>query len=104
MVRHGTLSPAEAAKHHFRHVITNVVGGRELGITVETHKIRLGAGDLMLLCSDGLTEMMTDEQIAAILHNEPTTQSACERLVQAANDHGGKDNITVVAARFTDDA
>ncbi len=100
MVRQGTLSPAQAAKHHFRHVITNVVGGRELGITVETHKVRLGSGDLMLLCSDGLTEMVPEEQIAAILQDQPDLQCACERLIAAANDRGGKDNITVVAARF----
>lgn len=100
MIRKGCLSPADAVGHQFRHVITNVVGGREAGVDVETHQIRIEPGDGMLLCSDGLTEMVTDEQILRILQETDDPQTACRRLASAANEAGGKDNITVVVARF----
>ena len=54
----------------------------------------------LLLCSDGLTEMVPDERIADVLGDEAEPQGACERLVAAANEKGGKDNITAVIARF----
>jgi protein phosphatase len=100
LVRHGQLSPEQAAHHHFRHVITNAVGGHERGIHVEVHKIDLRPGDCMMLCSDGLTEMVPDDRIAAVLHDESDPQTACQRLIAEANANGGKDNITVVVARF----
>jgi protein phosphatase len=55
---------------------------------------------LLLLCSDGLTEMVPDDDIVATLKDEADLQKACERLVAEANEKGGKDNITVVLARF----
>ena len=100
MVREGILKPAEAAHHQFRHVVTNVVGGVEAGIRAEVQKVDLQPGDVILLCSDGLTEMLADERIAAVLHAEPDPQAACDRLVTEANEQGGRDNITVIVARF----
>jgi len=100
MVRHGILSPAEAARHPNRHIITNVLGGHEPGVRVEMHKLDLEPNDVVLLCSDGLTEMVPDGLIAAILNEEQEPQHACERLVAEANEAGGKDNITAVVARF----
>ena len=59
------------------------------------------AGDRLLLCSDGLTEMVTDEAIATVLRAESDPAAACKRLVaQAQNDAGGRDNITAVIVRF----
>ena len=81
-------------------MVTNVLGGNEPGVRVELHRLGLEAGDILLLCSDGLTEMVPDPDIAAVLADEPEPQQACERLVALANDHGGRDNITVVVARF----
>jgi protein phosphatase len=81
-------------------VVTNAVGGREPGIQVETHKADLEAGDVLLLCTDGLTEMVPAEQIAAILQSEAEPRTACERLLAEANEQGGRDNITVIVARF----
>jgi protein phosphatase len=100
MVRLGTLSPQEAARHPHRHILTNALGGNAPGVRVEMHKLDLEAGDVMLLCSDGLTEMVPDARIAAILQEEQEPRRACERLVAEANERGGKDNITVVVACF----
>jgi protein phosphatase len=100
MVRRGVLGPEEAARHGFRHVITNVVGGNDPGVQVELHKLPLEAGDRMLLCSDGLTEMIADGEILGILQGEGEPEAACERLIVRANEEGGKDNVTVVVARF----
>jgi PPM family protein phosphatase len=100
MVRLGELSPAQAAHHPKRNVITNVLGGHEPGVHVEMHKLDLEPADVVLLCSDGLSNMVTDAQIAAILAEEQEPQRACERLVAEANEGGGKDNITAIVARF----
>ena len=100
MVSQGTLQPEEAARHRLRHVITNVVGGHDLGVKVECHRIELVADDMLLLCSDGLTEMIGDDRIAAVLQAHQDPRESCERLVAEANERGGKDNITVIAARF----
>jgi protein phosphatase len=100
LVRSGALRPEEVAGHRFRHVITNVVGGREAGVDVEAHALDIEAGDRLLLCSDGLTEMLTREAIEAVLLAEVEPEAACARLITQANDGGGRDNITVVIARF----
>jgi serine/threonine protein phosphatase PrpC len=100
MVRLGALSAAEASRHPHRHVVTNVLGGQEGGLLVEMHKLDLEPGDVVLLCSDGLTEMVPDARIAAILQEEREPRRACARLVAEANDLGGKDNITVLVACF----
>jgi protein phosphatase len=100
LVRRGALSPQEATRHPFRRMVTNVLGGNEPGVRVELHRLGLEAGDVLLLCSDGLTEMVPDPEIAAVLADEPEPQQACERLVALANERGGRDNITVVVARF----
>lgn len=100
MVQAGALSPQEATRHQLRHVITNVVGGSDKGVSVELHKLPLEAGDTLLVCSDGLTEMVPDGEVLDILKAEPDPQRACDRLVEQANANGGKDNITVIVARF----
>jgi serine/threonine protein phosphatase PrpC len=100
MVRRGILSPRAASDHPHRHVVTNVLGGSEHGAWVEMHKLTIEPEDVLLLCSDGLTEMVPDDGIAAILRDEREPARACERLVAEANGRGGKDNITAVVARF----
>ena len=76
------------------------MGGNEAGVDVEAHALEVHAGDRLLLCSDGLTEMLTNEAIAATLRAEPDPESACTNLVAQANDAGGRDNITVLIVRF----
>jgi protein phosphatase len=100
MVRRGELQPEQVATHRLRHVITNVVGGNEAGVNVEAHALDVHAGDRLLLCSDGLTEMVTNEAIAAVLRAEPDPEAACKTLVAQANDAGGRDNITALIVRF----
>lgn len=100
MVRAGTLDPAEAAGHRLRHVVTNVVGGPEEGVSVDAHAVELQAGDRLLLCSDGLTEMLSNEEIAVVLRDMSGPEDACQRLLDQANDAGGRDNITIVVVSF----
>jgi protein phosphatase len=100
MVRSGALRPDQVAGHRFRHVITNVVGGQEAGVHVEAHALEVQAGDRLLLCSDGLTEIVTNEAIAATLDAEPAPEDAAKKLLAQANDGGARDNITLIVVRF----
>ena len=101
MVRRGLLKQEEVAHHAYRHVVTNVVGGDDPGVQVEVHKLRLEEGDSLLLCSDGLTEMVPEDEILDLLTTDQRDPAAtCDRLVGRALDKGGKDNVTVVMARF----
>ena len=100
MVRSGAIEPEAAARHHLRNVITNAVGGSEPGIEVEIHRLQLEPGDVTLLCSDGLTEMLPDAELAEILASQPTPEAASRELVARANERGGQDNITAIVARF----
>jgi protein phosphatase len=99
MIRQGILSPNGEAGYPYRHIVTNIVGGSEPGVQVELRRLDLHSGDVLLLCSDGLSGMIPDGHIAAILREEPDPQRACERLVAQANERGGADNITVIVAR-----
>jgi len=100
MLRHGALSAEEAAQHRWRHVVTNAVGGDSAEVKVEVHKVQLEADDTLLLCSDGLTEMLPEDEIARILQIQADPEPASAQLVARANEAGGKDNITAVVAQF----
>jgi len=100
MVRHGDLSAEEAEDHYLRHVITNAVGGNTPEVKVELHKLRVTASDGILLCSDGLTNEVSDKDIAGVLKAEVDPEIVCRQLVARANDAGGSDNITVIYARY----
>jgi len=100
LVRLGDLSPKKAAGHPFRHVVTNVLEGAKPLVRVELQESDLRPDDVILLCSDGLTEMVSGNRIAAILKAESEPRRACERLVGEANEQGGNKNITVVVARI----
>jgi protein phosphatase len=104
LVRRGVLSADGESRHPYRHVVTNILGGSEPGVEVELHRLDFHPGDVLLLCSDGLTGMVPDDRIAVILREERDPRRACERLVADANLHGGKDNITVIVARVEEPA
>jgi len=102
MVRRGIIAPEDQDRHPGRHLVTNILGGKEPGVHAELHSLDLHADDVLLLCSDGLTEMVPDDRITSILEAEDQPQGACERLVGEANKRGGKDNITAIVARIKD--
>ncbi len=101
LTRRGLLSAEKAASHPWRRVVTNVLGGNERGVQVELYSLDLHSGDMLLLCSDGLTEMVPEEQIAGVLKKDAGPQQSCERLVAEANRLGGKDNITVIVSHIS---
>jgi len=96
----GALKPEDARHHSRRHVITNVLGGPRPGVHAEIHKVALRDGDTVLFCSDGLTEPVDDETIAAVLAREDDPDRACGQLIERALDAGGPDNVTVIVARY----
>ena len=100
MVRSGALRRDQVAEHELRHTITNVVGGPELGVKVEARALEVRDGDRLLLCSDGLTEMVTNDAIAATLDAEPAPEAAAKKLLAQANDGEASDNITLIVVRF----
>ena len=100
MVRSGALRRDQVAEHQLRHTITNVVGGPELGVNVEARALEVRGGDRLLLCSDGLTEMVTNDAIVAILEAEPAPEAAAKKLLAQANDGEAGDNITLIVVRF----
>ena len=95
MVKTGEITEAEAEVHPHRNVLTRSLG-TEADVQVDEDVVGLLDGDRLLLCSDGLTGMVTEDQIKAILETEPDPQRASDRLIKAANRAGGIDNITVV--------
>lgn len=97
--RRGLIDNEEANATGFRHVLTQFVGGGPARLHVELHEVDLWAGDLLLLCSDGLTEMVPSPQIADILMSSEDPETACQLLVERANQRGGRDNVTVAVAR-----
>ena len=101
-VRQGKLTPEQAEKHPQRSVITRALGP-ENAVEVDSFRIPARDGDIYLLCSDGLSGMVSDEQLASILAGGGQLQELAERLIEAANAGGGRDNITAVLFRLEDD-
>jgi protein phosphatase len=99
LIRQGRLTPAEAQDHPQRSVITRALGP-EPTVEVDTVSYPGSDGDVYLVCSDGLTTMVTEEQVAAILNGHSSLHDAGEALLAAANEAGGRDNITVVLVRL----
>jgi protein phosphatase len=103
MRRKGQLTDAQAEDHPQRSIITRALGP-EPEVQVDLQTVPAQAGDVFLICSDGLTTMLGDEQIAGILSRATSMQAAARKLVDEANRAGGRDNITVVAFRLEDAA
>jgi protein phosphatase len=101
LMRSGKLSPEEAETHPQRSVITRALG-TEPDIDVDTFTVEAEPDDVFLLCSDGLTDMVSDRDILAVLQESSDLQAAARALVEAANAVGGEDNITVVVFRIED--
>lgn len=99
LVRRGKLTEEEAAEHPQRSIITRALGP-EPDVEVDTRTYRAQDGDVLLLCSDGLTSMISEQLIAGILRGAEGLEAAGRELVDAANAAGGRDNITVVLFRL----
>jgi protein phosphatase len=95
LISTGQLRPDEARVHPQRNVIYRTVGDKERA-QVDFFVQDLNPGDSLLLCSDGLCGKVEDAEICRLVTHSRSPQEACEQLVQAGNDNGGDDNITVI--------
>jgi len=103
LVRGGKLSAEEAEHHPQRSVITRALG-TDPDVDVDTFTVDGRQGDVFVLCSDGLTDMVADDEIGAVLsERRESLEDAANELVRRANKAGGQDNITVVAFELTDE-
>jgi len=97
-VQAGMLTEAEAEKHPLRNVITRALGGA-LQVVPDASEIECQPGDVYLLCSDGLTGMVPEEEIQRIVTANDDLEAACQQLIEAANERGGLDNVTAVLVK-----
>ena len=101
LVRRGELTEQQAAEHPQRSIITRALGPEpDIDVDLRTHRVH--AGDVLLLCSDGLTGMIGEDEVQELLAGAPSLRDAGRALVDAANSAGGRDNITVVLFRLED--
>ena len=98
-VRHGILSPVEAERSEMQSVLLRALGS-EPQIEIDTEEHAVFARDTLLICSDGLTRMIIEPEIAGTLLVEPDANKAARKLVELANEAGGADNITVIVVRI----
>jgi protein phosphatase len=103
----GGISQDEVATHRLKHVLTAFLGDNAGDVRPDVQRLRLDDGDRVLLCTDGLTDLVPDEEIAECLAHRPNGQKdkassaqICQQLVQQALRAGGKDNVTVIVARY----
>jgi PPM family protein phosphatase len=94
----GLISPEQAQFATHKNLVTRALGVEDT-VLLEVNEFRIEDGDLYLLCSDGLSDMMSDERIAALLVTAGTLEEKAHALIDAANDSGGRDNISVILAQ-----
>jgi protein phosphatase len=97
----GAISPEEVSAHRLRHTLTSCLGGESAKIQMVVRHLRLKDGDRLLLCSDGLTDMISESEVAEVMRATEASDEACQTLVNLALQKGGADNITVVLARYS---
>jgi protein phosphatase len=99
LLRRQQITEADAREHPHRHVLTRALGVRENAVP-DLAELTPQAGDRVLMCSDGLTAHLQDDEILAQMMDQDDPQLACEALVHTANQRGGVDNITVLIVRY----
>jgi PPM family protein phosphatase len=97
----GLITPEQAEHSTIKNLVTRALGV-ESGVLMEVNEHAVELGDMYLLCSDGLSDMVNDAVIAKIMTSEPTLERQAQALIDAANDHGGRDNISVLLAEVTE--
>ncbi|HZI67746.1 MAG TPA: Stp1/IreP family PP2C-type Ser/Thr phosphatase [Thermoanaerobaculia bacterium] len=95
----GILTEEEAKTHPLKNVVTRALGGGP-SVSPDLKELSFVPGDEFIFCSDGLTTMLSDEEIHDLAESEPTPQDLCRKLVDTANERGGVDNITVVVVKL----
>jgi protein phosphatase len=100
LVSAGAITRQQAATHRLRGVLTQAIGGQSGQLRVEVHRLQLREGDRLLLCTDGLTDMVPEASIAEALAGSRSAQQICQDLVDLALNAGGKDNVSVCLAHY----
>ena len=100
LVDRGAFTAEQGDKHYFRHTLTSCLGGEGGKVDMEIQHYELYDRDILLVCTDGLTEMVPESDIASVLQKNLPAQEACNHLLQKALDAGGKDNVTVIVCSY----
>lgn len=100
MIQKGIITREKARHHELRHIVTSFIG-METSVVPDVVKVPVRSKDWLLLCSDGLTEMLTDEEIEAIVNAGSKSEEICNSMIDSVNEKGGYDNVTVVLTQFT---
>jgi protein phosphatase len=100
LVEAGKLSPEEASHHRLSHVLTRALSAQSSEVKTEVGAIRLEDGDVILLCSDGLSGMVDAATLNRVLSRDRSPAELCQELIEAALEGGGRDNVTVVMGRY----
>jgi serine/threonine protein phosphatase PrpC len=102
-VRRGLITPQQAEESEMQSVLLRALGAHP-DVEVDVDEVAVVPNDVLLLCSDGLTRMVTEPEIAGTLQAETNPASAAQKLIELANGNGGLDNVTVIVARFQDES
>jgi protein phosphatase len=97
----GVIRPEDVGKHHARHILTGAIATQGEEAQAEFHQVWLADGDQVLLCTDGLTEIVAEAAIVHVLEKDGPASDACHALVELALEGGGNDNVTVVLGRYS---
>ena len=101
LVEDGTHTPNDRLVRELRNVLMQALGSRETECVPDVHDFLLEDGDQVLLCTDGLSDMVDDVLIESVLKDAPSAKAACQSLVDLALSNGGRDNITAIVARYS---
>jgi protein phosphatase len=96
----GVLEENDPAANRFRHMLTQAVGGPHDVLKASLHAMRVADGDRLLLCTDGLTNEVSDEELRDLLGRDVPSQAICDAMLQLALERGARDNVTAVVARL----
>jgi protein phosphatase len=94
------LGVTEQQSAQYKHLLINSFGAHPEDVKIDVDHLPLEDGDRLLVCSDGLTDMVTDDDISATLAHVSGAQAACDSLIERALQNGGKDNVTAIVADF----